>query len=81
MRPDSDTKEPKKLGREFADADVQNDRKRILYYGEPWSQSKPLIDDETGYPVVIVAGSNVTKGFVELVGEYNSAIRENFKGN
>lgn len=28
--------------------DIQNGTLRILYFGLPWSQGKPLVDDATG---------------------------------
>ena len=79
LRPDSVIATPAKLGREFAETDRGSGIIRILYYGLPWSDGKPLIDDETGYPVTIIGGCIVTKDFTILVNEYNLAMREHFR--
>jgi hypothetical protein len=79
LRPDSVVEEPAKMGRRYADADIGNGNNRILYFGEPWSAGKPLIDEETGYSVTVIAGCVVTKDFVVLVEAYNSAMREHFR--
>ena len=69
---------PAETGRAFAEADIGSGINRILYYGKPWSDGKPLIDDETGYPVTVISDCIVTKAFTLLVEEYNLAMREHF---
>jgi hypothetical protein len=71
--------DPTKTGRRYAEADIGNGNNRILYFGPPWSAGKPLIEDETGYPVTVTAGCTLTKDFVLLVEAYNSAMREHFR--
>lgn len=66
-------------GRAFAEAAIGSGINRILYYGPPWSDGKPLIDEETGYPVTITSGCFVTKDFTLLLNEYNLAMREHFR--
>jgi hypothetical protein len=70
---------PAKTGRAFAEADIGSGINRVLYYGPPWSDGKPLIDNETGYPVTVISGCIVTKAFTLLVEEYNLAMREHFQ--
>jgi hypothetical protein len=70
---------PAETGRAFAEADIGSGINRILYYGKPWSEGKPLIDDQTGYPVTVISGCIVTKAFTLLVEEYNLAMREHFR--
>ncbi|HLQ44952.1 MAG TPA: hypothetical protein VK137_09510 [Planctomycetaceae bacterium] len=78
MRPDTVFQEPAQLGRKSAEADLSSGFVRILYYGKPWSQGKPLIDDETGYPVTIANGCCVGKDFTLFVDEYNLAMKQHF---
>jgi hypothetical protein len=56
--------------------DIQARELRILYFGEPWSNGKPLIDDATGYRVQIVGGCVVTEAFVAEIDAYNKTMRE-----
>ena len=79
LRPDSAIKEPANEGRVYAEADLRRGLTRVLYYGKPWSQGKPFIDDETKYPVMIADGCVVGKDFVSFVGEYNRAMKEHFQ--
>jgi|GEM_PF-3564016 len=76
LRPETDIATPTQLGRRFATTDIKSGIKRILYYGEPWSAGKPLIDEETGSPVTITAGCAVTQDFTLLVNEYNRIMAE-----
>ncbi len=79
LRPDSAIKEPAKEGRMYANADIRRGLTRVLYYGPPWSQGKPFIDDDTKYPVMIADGCVVGKDFRSFVGEYNRAMKEHFQ--
>jgi hypothetical protein len=79
LRPDSALPTPAQSGRTFAEADIKSGINRILYYGPPWSAGKPLIDDDTGYPVHITAGCIVTTDFRLLVDEYNLTMRKHFQ--
>jgi hypothetical protein len=79
LRLDSVVKEPAKEALMYANADIRRGLTRILYFGKPWSQGKPFIDDETSYPVVIADGCIVSKDFVSFVGEYNRAMKEHFQ--
>ena len=79
LGPNSDIATPAKTGRAFAVEDMGSGINRIQYCGKPWSAGKPLIDDETGYPITIIAGCIVTKDFTILVNEYNLAMREHFR--
>ncbi len=65
-----------KRGAASATKDISAGTFRILYYGLPWSQGKPLVDDATGYRVQIVAGCVITTAFVSEVDAYNSAMRD-----
>jgi len=56
--------------------DIKRGKLRILYYGKPWSNGKPLVDDATGYPVEILAGCSVSLPFVTAVEAYNRGMRE-----
>jgi len=38
-----------KRGSESAQHDIEKKTFRILYFGEPWSMGKPLVDDTTGF--------------------------------
>lgn len=49
---------------------------QILYFGKPWSQGMPLVDDDSGLPVKIVAGCCVSKDFMEETDAYNRVMRE-----
>ena len=69
------TERARKRGAETAAADIKAGRAVILYYGEPWSSGKPLLDDATGLPVVIVGGCTVMPPFVAEVEAYNATIR------
>jgi len=79
LRPNSVINEPAELGRKYANVDIRSDTKRVLYYGAPWSQGKPLIDEATGYSITIAAGCTVTKDFVNFVEGYNEAVRAYFE--
>lgn len=68
----------RKIGAESATADINNGKLRILYYGKPRSSDKPLIDDETGYRVQIVAGCIVSTTLVAEVDAYNLAMKNHF---
>lgn len=81
LRPDSKVEDPVASGRRLADDDLADGTARILYYGEPWSAGKPLVDDQTGYPVEIVAGCIVTRDFIQLVDAYNTKVRAHFRAN
>jgi hypothetical protein len=70
---------PAKEGRMYAEADIRRELTRILYFGKPWSQGKPFVDDNTGYHVVIAQGCIVGGDFVSFVNEYNSVMLEHFK--
>ncbi len=63
-------------GTETATKDIKNGTLRILYFGEPWSVGKPLVDDATGYRVQIVGGCDVTAPFVAEVEAYNATMRQ-----
>lgn len=76
---DSNLVSPAELGRKYAQTDLESDFPRILYCGRPWSAGKPLIDDETGYPVTITAGCVVTPEFVQFVDAYNATVRVAFR--
>ena len=62
-----------------AKKDIAAGKMKILYYGKPWSHGKPLIDDESGLPVEIVAGCCVRPEFVEETGAYNKTMRQEMK--
>lgn len=49
---------------------------RILYYGKPWSQGKPMVDDASGLPVKIVAGCCIGRDFAEEIDAYNRVMRD-----
>ena len=70
-----------KRGSESAQHDIEKKTFRILYFGEPWSMGKPLVDDTTGFPILIVGGCVVTKAFVAEVDAYNTTMREWWKKN
>ena len=52
---------------------------KILYYGKPWSHGKPLVDEESGLPIEIVAGCCARPEFVEETGAYNKTMRQEIK--
>ena len=79
LRPKAAIEAPAELGRRHALTDIRSDLKRILHYGEPWSQGKPLIDEDTGYPVTVAAGCVVTRDFVAFVEQYNATVQEHFR--
>ena len=66
----------KERGAATASKDIKAGTLRILYYGEPWSLGKPLIDETTGYRVQLVAGCVVTAPFTAEVEAYNRAMRD-----
>jgi len=66
----------KKQGEKTAAKDIKAGVFRILYFGGPWSQGKPLVDEQTGYRVQIGAGCIVSKPFVAEVEAYNRTIRD-----
>ena len=66
----------KKQGAETAAKDIKNGTLRILYFGKPWSVGKPLVDEVTGYRVLIVGGCDVSSPFVAEVEAYNSTMRQ-----
>ena len=70
---------PKEKGIMRAKKDIVAGKMKILYYGKPWSQGKPLIDDRSGLPVEIVAGCCVRPEFVEETGAYNKTMRQEMK--
>ena len=65
-----------KQGTATATSDIHSGNFRILYYGKPWSEGKPLVDEATGYRVQIVGGDDVTRPFVAEVNAYNRTMRE-----
>ncbi len=66
----------KERGTATAAKDITAGTFRILYFGEPWSVGKPLVDDATGYRIQIIGGCVVTTLFVAEVEAYNSAMRD-----
>jgi peroxiredoxin len=66
----------KERGAATAAADIKAGRAVILYYGRPWSQGKPLVDDATNLRVVVIGGCFASEAFVTEVGSYNAAIRD-----
>jgi hypothetical protein len=66
----------KERGAASASKDIEAGTLRILYYGKPWSVGKPLIDDQTGYRIQLLAGCVVTEPFVAELEAYNSAMRQ-----
>lgn len=66
----------KELGSAAAAKDIKKGVFRILYFGQPRSADKPLVDDVTGYRVQIVAGCTVSSPFVAEVEAYNDAMRD-----
>jgi len=74
----NETPEVKGIAR--AKADIAEGTMQILYYGKPWSQGKPLVDDQSGLPIKIVAGCCVTPEFVKETNAYNDIMRKKAKG-
>jgi hypothetical protein len=66
----------KARGATTAARDIAVGTLRILYYGKPWSGGKPLVDDATGYRVLLLDGCVFTEPFVAEVGASNAAMRE-----
>ena len=66
----------KERGAATAAADIKAGRPVILYFGKPWSQGKPLVDDATNLRVVVIGGCFASEAFVTEVGSYNAAIRD-----
>ena len=66
---------PKEIGVQKAKQDIADGEMKILYYGKPWSQGKPLVDDLSGLPIEIVAGCCVTSDFIEETNAYNETMR------
>ncbi len=66
---------PAEMGVLRAREDIAKGKRRILYYGKPWSVGKPLIDDASGLPVEIVEGCAVTREFVGETDAYNRTMR------
>ncbi|MFA5190772.1 MAG: hypothetical protein WC740_08600 [Verrucomicrobiia bacterium] len=66
----------KNRGQETATKDIKAGELRILYFGKPWSASKPLVDETTGYRVQIVGGCCVSEAFVAEVAAYNATMRD-----
>jgi len=71
-----DIEAAKLQGAATATKDIKAGELRILYFGEPWSNGKPLVDEDTGYRVQIVAGCVVTSQFVAEVDAYNKTMRD-----
>jgi hypothetical protein len=69
----------KNNGEARARQDISRGTKRILYYGKPWSVGKPLVDEESGLPIEILAGCDVTPEFAAETDSYNKVMRENAK--
>ena len=70
---------PKEKGIIRAKKDIASVKMKILHYGKPWSQGKPLVDDESGLPVEIVAGCCVRPEFVEETDAYNKTMLQEMK--
>jgi hypothetical protein len=62
-----------------AKKDITKGKMKILYYGKPWSQGKPFVDDKSGLPIEVVAGCCVSPGFIEEVNAYNAIMRQEAK--
>ncbi len=60
----------KEKGIARAKEDIANGKMKILYYGKPWSQGKPLVDDKSGLPIEIASGCCVTPEFQEETDAY-----------
>ena len=65
----------KQKGEAQAKADIAKGTMQIHYYGKPWSTDEPLVDDESGLPVEIVAGCDVMPEFVAETDAYNACMR------
>jgi hypothetical protein len=71
--------EARQKGEARAKADMAKGTMQILYYGKPWSVGKPLVDDQSGLPVIIVEGCCVMPDFVAEAQAYNAAMRQRAK--
>jgi len=60
-------KKARERGAATAAGDIKAGRPVILYYGKPWSQGKPLVDDATKLRVVVVGGCFASVVFVAEV--------------
>lgn len=63
-------------GAATAAKDINAGTLRIFYYGKPWSNGKPLVDETTGYRVQIIGGCAVSSSFRAEVGAYNQTMRD-----
>lgn len=66
----------KTRGQKTATKDIKAGELRILHFGQPWSNGKPLVDETTGYRVQIVGGCLVGEPFVAEVEAYNKTMRD-----
>jgi hypothetical protein len=66
----------KNQGSRTAPEDIDAGILQILYFGKPWSQGKPMVDEATGYRVQIVGGCVVSRSFVAEVEGYNNTMRD-----
>lgn len=66
-------------GEAQAKADISKGISQILYYGKPWSEGKPLVDEQSQLPVKIVAGCDVTREFVAETDAYNAVMSQTAK--
>ncbi len=62
-------------GKASAKTDIEAGRLCILYAGKPWSQGKPLFDEETGYRIDPLRGCVETPQFRAELDAYNQAMR------
>ena len=63
-------------GAATATKDIKAGELRILYFGLPWSNGKPLVDEATGYRVQIVGGCSITQAFAAEGTAYNQTMSE-----
>ena len=70
---------PKEKGIQRVKKDIAAGEMKILYYGKPWSQDKPLVDEKTGLPIKLVAGCCITPDFREEIDAYNAVMRQKVK--
>lgn len=66
----------RKQGAATAAKDIKAGKHRILYYGKPLRVDLFPTDEETGYPVQVVAGCIVSGTFVAEADAYNHAMRD-----
>ena len=66
----------RKQGAATAAKDIKAGKLRILYYGKPLRVDLFPTDEETGYPVQVVAGCIVSGAFIAEADAYNRAMRE-----